>query len=295
LFFTLDFETCSWVIAMMSGFISIIITNFFGFSVVPVNLLFFLYPAFVVVLSRVESENEQSHGLNNISSTQKSSLIIFSFFTLLLLYYISRYWYADILYNRAKGLENSGSLIERVESLNSAIKLSPHEAIYYDELASAFTTIALAYNNQKDSERALKYSENAFSAIQKAENLSPKNLNIIRNKARIGIMLSDIKSSYILEAKKALLEGISLAPTEAKLYYNLSLTYYRMNDIEMAIETLKKTIDLKANYKDARYAYAIILLERGDKSEAINQLNYILEKLDSRDANVKKALDEINL
>jgi len=294
-FFNLDFETGSWVIAMMSGFASIIITNFFGFSVVPVNLLFYLYPAFVVVLSRTEGENEERHSLVNISSTQKSGLVIISFFTLLLLFYISRYWYADILYNRAKGLENSGSLIERVESLNSAIKLSPYEAIYYDELASAFTAIALAYNNQKDSERALKYSENAFSTIQKAENLSPKNLNITRNKARMGIMLSDIKSSYILDAKKALLEGISLAPTEAKLYYNLSLTYYRMNDIDMAIETLKKTIDLKANYKDARYAYAIILLERGDKSEAINQLNYILEKLDSHDANVKKALDEINL
>jgi tetratricopeptide (TPR) repeat protein len=295
LFFNLDFETCTWVVAMMSGFLSILITNFFGFSVVPVNLLFYLYPALAVILIRDDNEKEPVYSLQNISTSQKSGYIILSFFTLLLLIQISRYWYADILYNRAKGLESTGSLVGRVESLNSAIKLSPHEAIYYDGLASAFTDIALAYNNQNDSERALKYSENAFSAIQKAEDLSPKNLNIIRNRARIGIMLSDIKSSYILEAKKALLEGIDLAPTEAKLYYNLSLTYYRMNDIDMAVNTLEKTIDLKANYKDARYAYAIILLELGDKTEAKNQLNYILEKLDSRDANVKKALDEINL
>ena len=295
LFFNLDFESCIWVIAMMSGTVSILITNFFGFSVVPVNLLFYLYPAFAVVLYGVETANEESYDLKNISSPQKSGLIVFSFFILLLLYSISRYWYADVLYNRAKGLENGGSLIDRTESLNSAIKLSPHEAIYYDELASAFADIAIAYNSQKDGERALKYSENAFLTIQKAEILSPKNLNIIRNNARIGIVLSDIKSSYILEAKKALLEGIRLAPTEAKLYYNLSLTYYRMNDVDNAIATLKKTIDLKANYKDARYAYAIILLDRGNKSEAIEQLKYILEKLDSHDANTIKALDELTL
>jgi tetratricopeptide (TPR) repeat protein len=85
-----------------------------------------------------------------------------------------------------------------------------------------------------------------------------------------------------------------MAPTEAKLYYNLSLVYYRIGDIDNTIDILKKTIDMKANYKDARYAYAVILSEKGNKEEAINQLHYILERIDPQDGNAKKALEEID-
>jgi hypothetical protein len=139
-----NFDICILNFALLSGFTSILVTNFFGFSVVPVNLLFYLFPAMAIVLQREDEEvQEQNYRLNNLSSLQKSGLLIALIFTLLLLYSISRYWYADILYNRAKGFEGSGALIDRVESINSAIKLSPHEAIYFDELASSLTDIAL--------------------------------------------------------------------------------------------------------------------------------------------------------
>ncbi|MDP3954972.1 MAG: O-antigen ligase family protein, partial [bacterium] len=42
------------ITALFSGWFSILITNFFGFSVVPVALFFFLFPAFAVVLTKNE-------------------------------------------------------------------------------------------------------------------------------------------------------------------------------------------------------------------------------------------------
>ncbi len=286
-----DTETSYFYIAFLSGFLSILVTNFFGFSVVPVNLLFYLFPAMAITLSI--NNGQETQKVNTWNNKQKILIASVSIIACITLISISRYWYADILYNKADGFGKAGNLIDSVKAINSAIKLSPKEAIYHDELASQLTDIATVYKSQKVDEAATRFSENAFKEIDIAENLSPNNLNIIRNKARIAITLSDINPSYILEAKKELLKGIEMAPTEAKLYQNLSLTYYRIGDIDKTVETLKKTIELKSNYKDARYAYAIILSEMGDKEEAVKQLRYILEKIDPNDTKVKNALEEI--
>lgn len=299
------------IIGLFSGFISILITNFFGFSVVPVNLLFFLFPAMAwtigskqkiinnkpsfakALAGRHETENSD-WSIRNLTQEQKVFSFLLSLTAICLLFFIVRYWYADILYNRADGLAKSGNLIDSVKTINSAIEISPKEAVYHDELASQMADIALIYKSQNNEESAKLFSQNAMKSVAKAEALSPNNLNIIRNKARVAILLSEVNPSYILDAKNALLKGIDLAPTEAKLYHNLSLTYYKIGDVEKAIETLEKTIDLKANYKDARYAYAIIMQEKGDIEEARYQLEYILKNIDPKDTRAKVALEEID-
>jgi len=43
-------------ISLLAGFIGILVTNFFGFSVVPVNLLFFLFPALSISLGSQSSK-----------------------------------------------------------------------------------------------------------------------------------------------------------------------------------------------------------------------------------------------
>ncbi|KKQ75143.1 MAG: hypothetical protein US95_C0009G0023 [Candidatus Woesebacteria bacterium GW2011_GWB1_38_5] len=295
-------------IGLFSGFISILITNFFGFSVVPVNLLFFLFPAMAVAMVagdrlQVTSNKPQATGKSDELNVRSYKILkqeqkVFSFFLLLvtcyLLFSISRYWYADILYNKADGLAKSGNLIDSVKTINSAIEISPKEAVYHDELASQLADIALVYKSQNNEESAKLFSQNAVRSVTKAETLSPNNLNILRNKARVAILLSEVNPIYILDAKNALLKGIEMAPTEAKLYHNLSLTYYRIGDVEKPTETLKITIDLKANYKDARYAYAIIMQEKGNIEEAKYQLEYILKNIDPNDTRAKVALEEID-
>ena len=62
-------------------------------------------------------------------------------------------------------------------------------------------------------------------------------------------MLSTIDPNYLINARDTLIAAIAQAPTDAKLYYNLGLTYARTGQSNLAIETLKKTIDLKANYQ----------------------------------------------
>ncbi|MFI5240922.1 MAG: hypothetical protein ACHQUA_00645, partial [Microgenomates group bacterium] len=62
---------------------------------------------------------------------------------------------------------------------------------------------------------------------------------------------------------------------------------------ELAISTIEKTIELKPNYKEARLAYALLLMDKNEKVRAREQLEYILTKIDPSDPTVKQALEEL--
>ena len=63
---------------------------------------------------------------------------------------------------------------------------------------------------------------------------------------------------------------------------------------EKAKVTLERTIDLKNNYKDPRFALAILLVEEKNYDEAKYQLEYIQKNIDPFDEKVNKKLQEIS-
>lgn len=278
-------------IAFLSGYLSILITNFFGFSVVPIQLLFYLFPAFSVALIHTDTV-EKEHKLS-LSPNQKLASWLVIAITGYLVFVTCKYWYTDYLYataynyNRANRYDLSPKLLAQV------IKLEPNQAIYYSELAKSYTNLALAYNEAKESTAASQLTEAAIENVIKAVNISPANVNLKRLESGIFIMLSGIDPNYLLDARDVLVSAILQAPTDAKLHYNLGLIYSRIGEKDLALQTLKETVDMKANYKDARLAYAILLINAGNKSEAKEQLEYILTNIDPTDSISKQYLDGI--
>jgi len=92
-------------LALLAGFSSILVSNFFGFSVVPVQIQLFLYPAMALATSTIQQTCLSGQAISNkqlkkLDFTQKS---IFILLLLLLvvgwsLLTVARYWYADLLY-----------------------------------------------------------------------------------------------------------------------------------------------------------------------------------------------------
>lgn len=244
--------------ALLAGYVSILVSNFFGFSIIVTQLQLFLFPAFAVTLGQ-ESEKVKKY---------KRTTFFFYLLALLPLYFIFRYWYADILY--AKG---------DTASLERAVKISPRQAIFHNRLA-------LNYADEKNAPAAVTESNLAMT-------LSPANLNILRNRASMFIKLSALDLKYLGSAKEALLLAMSKAPTDARIFYTLALVYLRTGESQAAVDTLQKTIQIKPNYKDARYWWALILIENGRHGEAKEQLTYILEKIDPNDQNSKKQLEKL--
>lgn len=258
----LKIDHWSLKIALLAGYVSLLITNFFGFSVVPTQLELFLFPAIAVACS---SQNVEWKIRNETNRNQKILILCILLATFYLLLAISRYWYADILYAR--------------KDFIGAINLEPNQALYHNGLASSYATA--------------KQADLAVSESQKAIDLSPANVNLKRSQFGVFIMLSTINQDYLLDARNALIDAIKLAPTDAKLYYNLGLVYARTGQTDSAIKILAKTVELKANYKDARLAYAFLLIDKKQNTEAKTQLEYILKNIDPNDSLTKQTLDSL--
>ena len=123
--------------------------------------------------------------------------------------------------------------------------------------------------------------------------LSPANVNLKRVRFGIFVMLTAIDPNYLIDARQTLETAILQAPTDAKLYYNLGLVYARTGQADQALETLKKTVELKADYTDARLAYAYLLIDKKQNAEAKTQLEYVLTNIDPNNSLTKQALESI--
>lgn len=280
---------------VLAGYVSILVTNFFGFSVVPTQLELFLFPAIISAVARNEEEKVKNEK-NRLPNTQKVAIGTVLLLTSYLLLLISRYWYADYLYASGKGYNSINKPDVATNYLVKAVNLEPNQAIYYGDqagLASSYARLAVAFNQQKLADQATQYSNLAITEIDKAVALSPANINLKRVKFGIYVMLSAINPNYLIDAKDTLEIAITQAPTDAKLYYNLGLVYARIGQPDQAIEIMKKTINLKANYKEARLAYAYLLIDKKQFTEAKIQLEYILTNIDPADSLSKQALESI--
>ncbi|MCJ7805661.1 O-antigen ligase family protein [Patescibacteria group bacterium] len=278
--------------AFAAGYISILVSNFFGFSVVPVNLQFFLFPAIAIALANNQLMTNDFQ-LKKLSSGQKAAIVILLLVGSWLLIVIGRYWYADLLYAKGKLYDDSSQFAKGAQYLIQAERLSPNEAIFHNEISSSYSSIAvtLAQDHQKD--KAQQFADAATIESDGAVKLSPANVNLRRSRVSMFIKLAIINPSYLNDALAVLLDAIKLAPTDAKLYYNLGLIYSRLGQNDEALQTLQHTVDIKANYKEARLALAILLNDRGDKKEARAQLEYILKYIDPNDSITKQQLEEV--
>jgi O-antigen ligase/Tfp pilus assembly protein PilF len=277
---------------LLAGYISLLVTNFFGFSVVPTQLQLFLFPAFAITLNQKDIEKAKNQK-QKADPTQKVLVAILLTFTLYLLLAISRYWHADYLFSMGRNYESTGKSETVVNYLGGAIKLEPKQALYHNELANVYTTLALNSYQEKNAEKVKEYSGLAISESQKAIDLSPANVNYRRSRFGVFVRLAIINPQYLLAARDTLEAAIKNAPTDAKLYYNLGLTYARIGEADKALDILKKTIELKANYKEARLAYAFLLIDKRENKEAKAQLEYILKFIDPNDSLTKQTLEGI--
>jgi tetratricopeptide (TPR) repeat protein len=269
-------------LGLFTGWTSILITNFFGFSVVPVALYFYLIPAMSIVL--ITSPTQGVKGTTPLRCDRGYTLGIFQGLTLVtilftifyLLFTIAKLWYADTRFNRAYQLARAGYYKEAYEPYHQAINLNPGEPLYRDEFAYTAAVLAVAAFEQKEATLSAQLVNEALAQSKIALATSPNNVNFWKTRTKIFYTLSTIDEKYNEEALESLLAAQKLAPTDAKIAYNLGLLYGRVGNSQMAIKTLQETVKLKPNYQDARYALALYYNETGRRPEAIAQLEYIL-------------------
>lgn len=238
---------------LLLGLISILITNYIGFSVVNVALFFFLFPAIYIATT-----NKGTLVSRKLHLDPTIAIIIILIISLWAVLGTRRSWLADIAYNKGKA---------SFEEAEKATKLNPHEPIYFAQLgniASLVTTQLVAPQIAKlpatasadiktqAQEYLDKYTSISLENINKAATLNPYSLNVLKSKAKTEITLAEINSKYLNEALNTLLNITKLSPTESSNFLNVGILYQNLSDKENAKAAFEKAIELRPDFQQAK-------------------------------------------
>lgn len=246
--------------ALFLGFLSILITNFFGFSVVIIGLYFFIFPAIII------SQKEPRQITIPIKIHPSIFLIPIIIITSHLLLNTYNYWQTDIIYNAGKNNLSAGNLKESLDLLEKAHLRMPQEALYTTSLAQAQSQAVAAINSQLENSEASLSAETISAAnilkqdlLKKAEgniklslSQNPHHTTIYKTAATSEIYLSLVDPKYTQEALNILLKLNELAPTDAKVIYNIGLLYETLAKKDEAQVAYIKAIEIKSNYDIAK-------------------------------------------
>lgn len=276
--------------ALLSGFLVILVTNFFGFATVNISLLYIIFPAIAVSLDK---QDKLSVKLSLPVFKYLLGAVILGLFILVV--FFIRFWIADIFYNSGRNFNRQQNFSQARISLEKAIGYFSYAPVYYEERAKTYSGLALNAYLAADAKKAEAYAEESLKTIARAISLSPNNVNFRKSKAGLLLQLAQLDSDLYLLAAETLETSLVLAPNDPKIYYNLGLIYGKLGDSNKAVEIFQKTIDLKTNYRDARLALGLIYIRLGEKQNAAEQFKFILKNINSKDSDAQNQLNELGL
>jgi len=234
------------MVALIAGYTGLLVTNLFGFSVVPTSLLFFLYPAIAIALSNKVTNKIAQHDLSNIRTTILLLVILCIGVGISLL---GAYWYADYQYAQGMGLFTRGKLREAQQKIENAILLNP-QPDYSIELSQIYKEIALSSPN------SLEKSTYTQKAILIAQNTITENTFNIKLTKGATEVYHDLE--YYQQEIETLNKLSQYAPTDPQIPYRIGLAYRQLQQKDKALLFLSIAISLKPNYDHAREQYKLL-------------------------------------
>ena len=272
------FEDWDLNVALFAGWISILVTNFFGFSVVIMQIFLFLFPAIVIARSQVKLDD-----YTYTVPVPTWSLWIVKTGTIILCFMIGTYWYADTLYASGYRNNRAGLHAKAAPALLAATRLLPFEPSYHDELSQSYAALASAAFEQQKATQAAEFATRAIDESDIAITKSPNNVNFYKTRTKVWYTLSALNPEYNDQAIESLRRAAYLSSNDPKIYYNLAILLGRQNQTDQAITLLEQAVYLKKNYRDAYYALHVFYLEakKIEKSKAI--LTEYLTQVDPSD------------
>lgn len=305
-----DERTFFVILALTVGFITILITNFFGFSVVIGNVYFFLIPAMIMLLGGMLDANKVFRlGSSKATTTRGttvwdlSGMLVILTIALYLLLMLYQYWQADKTYAVGSNLNRVSEYQQAYPYLQDAIDRRPNEPIFKSEFSVTNAAIASALIEQSDATNAAQLANRAVQLSNDVVSSQPNNIVFWKDRVRVFYALGQSDPRYLQQAFEAMQKTVMLAPTDAKVRYNLGIMLGQAGQFEKAIAIMNETIRLKSNYVDAYYARALfyrelatntqgVVVDTDVNQKAIDSLQYILQKFGQNNKEVRDTLEK---
>ncbi len=293
------------ITALLSAYISILVSNFFGFSVVVINLYFFFIPTLAIIIMQKQPKVFDMPFIPAVPAKKTAGIILLAVFAIYMELYLLNLWFADQDYSMGYNLNRAQEYVAANSYLENAVKLAPQEDLFKNELSLNLATLGVLLLQQNQSTQAAAFLERSTQLSDEVEKNHPKNVVFYKTRIQTFFVLSQANPAYFNEALVSIKKARQLAPTDAKIAYNEGLLQGQNGDANKAIEALSESIKLKPNYRDPRYATAIYLQEKADKetdtlqkekllTDAKFQLEYILKNINPTDTQSKELLESLN-
>lgn len=298
------------ILSLLMGFLTILITNFFGFSTTTVNLLFYLLPGLVILIYQSQ-KIEKEIPIAKFSDLKVGQRLQMGAVLLLVVagtIYLGTIYLADIYYARADGLQRAQEYAQAIENYRSALMLK-NEPIYHDKLSQSLANAFFLSAYGEDASRAASFSSlrsEAIDANSQALKEAPKNVLYWKTGAKNYFLFYQIdqKEETFNQAITMIDKARELALTDPKIPYTKGLFYASRADRDKkltkevanqynlkALNEVNEAIKLKNNYRDAFFLKGQILKKLGDKTRARAAFEYILNHIAGDDKEAKTELE----
>ena len=271
-------------IALFAGWVSILVTNFFGFSVVILQLFFFLFPAMILA-------NGKTY-YNKSLRLPRFTMWVASVISIILLVILGRMWWADILF--AKGYRGArlGQYEASRAALSQAIAINPTEPLYHDEASSTLSILTSLAIENRDATTAAALARESIKENDAAIRTEPANVNFWKTRTKILYSFTPFDPTFIKAAITALEKAHTLSPNDPKILYNLAVLYGQDGNTDRAIELLKTAVTIKSNYRDAYWALHVFYNQIKQSELAKSIITGYLTNVDPNDNEFKQALTQ---
>lgn len=244
------------------SYITILITNFFGFSTSTSQIFFYIIPAMLLIDGgwNTKESAEISHG-KSISIAVSIAICIAVLVGGWGLVYISRYYSADLKYNEAKSYIAASEYGPAMIDLHDALKLKD-EHVYEDKLSSALAYLAFQ-SSFDDKKRAADFIELSKYSNYKTLTAAPYNMLYWKTQARNYYLYYQVTHDIadLHHGIEAMEHAQKLAPTDVQTMYALAVMYVSGSQEdtkaaaqwkEKARRTLVEIFKLKPDYREAQ-------------------------------------------
>ncbi len=246
------------------AYVSILVTNFFGFSTSTIQLFFYIIPGLLLVEAGINRPNDTPLiAADAISRMGKGLIVVIFVAGVSGMVYLTRYYTADIKYNTAKNHIASGDYSNALIYLYDALKLK-NEHVYEDRLSSTLAYLAFQYSfeDKKQSDEFITLSK---YSNYKALSVAQYNMLYWKTQARNYYLYYQISHDMndMEQAIEAMEQALEIAPTDVQTMYALAVLYVSAGQEaadekaathwkDKAQSTLRQIFELKPDYREAQ-------------------------------------------
>jgi len=257
-------EIKNLVLPILASYITILITNLAGFSVVITSLFFFLLPALLNPNSEASCTTCPVKG-RWAAIWRTGWVLTLILICLVCLKNIIFFYLADIAYSQSEDYDSKNNYQMALSFAQSSYSLNPQEPLYTDKLSTIYSKLALSTEKQEYVDQAIIYSNQTIE-------ISPANINFWKQRAQNYLYLSGVDTKYFSTAITALTTVAKLAPTDPKTPYSIGQFYETASLPNQAIPYYQQAIKLKPNYDYAYFALGKIYLTQKETKLAKENL-----------------------